>query len=215
MKFKIIDRENWYRKEYFEHYLQQQTTFSMTNDININILLKNIKKKKYKLYPAFIYMVTKTVNSHREFRTYFNSEGKLGYWEEMIPSYTIFDNESLMFSSIWTQNSSSFAEFYDTYQDDVKKYNSLGQLFPKPPVPANNFPISMLPWTSFTGFNLNINNGGDFLLPIITAGKYSKAENGIFLPVSIQLHHAVCDGYHASVFMNNLQKLADESEDWV
>ena len=215
MKFKFIDRENWYRKEYFEHYLQQQTTFSMTNDINISILLKNIKKKKYKLYPAFIYMVTKTVNSHREFRTCFNSEGKLGYWEEMIPSYTIFDNESSMFSSIWTQNSSSFAEFYDMYQDDVKKYNSSRNLFPKLPIPANNFPISMLPWSSFTGFNLNINNGGDFLLPIITAGKYSKKENGIFLPISIQLHHAVCDGYHASVFMNNLQKLADESEDWL
>jgi len=215
MKFKFIDRENWYRREYFEHYLQQQTTFSMTNDINISILLKNIKQKKYKLYPAFIYMVTKTVNSHREFRTCFNSEGKLGYWEEMIPSYTIFDNESSMFSSIWTQNSSSFAEFYDMYQDDVKKYNSLGKLFPKPTIPANNFPISMLPWSSFTGFNLNINNGGDFLLPIITAGKYSKKENGIFLPISIQLHHAVCDGYHASVFINNLQKLADESEDWL
>ncbi len=27
MKFNIIDRENWVRKEYFEHYLQQQTTF--------------------------------------------------------------------------------------------------------------------------------------------------------------------------------------------
>jgi len=215
MKFKFIDRENWYRKEYFEHYLQQQTTFSMTNDINISILLKNIKKKKYKLYPAFIYMVTKTVNSHREFRTCFNSEGKLGYWEEMMPSYTIFDNESLMFFSIWTQNSSSFAEFYDMYQNDVKEYNSLGKLFPKPLIPANNFPISMLPWSSFTGFNLNINNGGDFLLPIITAGKYSKKENRIFLPISIQLHHAVCDGYHASVFMNNLQKLADESEDWL
>ncbi|WP_176585766.1 type A chloramphenicol O-acetyltransferase [Priestia megaterium] len=215
MKFKFIDRENWYRKEYFEHYLQQQTTFSMTNNINISILLKNIKKKKYKLYPAFIYMVTKTVNSHREFRTCFNSEGELGYWEEMIPSYTIFDNESLMFSSIWTQNSSSFAEFYDMYQDDVEKYNSLGNLFPKLPIPVNNFPISMLPWSSFTGFNLNINNGGDFLLPIITAGKYSKKENEIFFPISIQLHHAVCDGYHASVFMNNLQKLADKSEDWL
>ena len=215
MKFKFIDRENWYRREYFEHYLQQQTTFSMTNDINISILLKNIKQKKYKLYPAFIYMVTKTVNSHREFRTCFNSEGELGYWEEMMPSYTIFDNESLMFSSIWTQNSSSFAEFYDMYQDDVKKYNSLGKLFPNPTIPANNFPISMLPWSSFTGFNLNINNGGDFLLPIITAGKYSKKENGIFLPISIQLHHAVCDGYHASVFVNNLQNIADESEDWL
>jgi len=35
------------------------------------------------------------------------------------------------------------------------------------------------------------------------------------LPVSLQIHHAVCDGYHASVFMNDLQRLADESADWL
>lgn len=29
MKFYLIDRENWQRKEYFEHYLQQQTSFRL------------------------------------------------------------------------------------------------------------------------------------------------------------------------------------------
>jgi chloramphenicol O-acetyltransferase type A len=31
----------------------------------------------------------------------------------------------------------------------------------------------------------------------------------------LQIHHAVCDGYHASVFMNDLQRMADESADWI
>ncbi len=37
-------------------------------------------------------------------------------------------------------------------------------------IPPNVFPISSIPWTSFTGFN--INNDADYLLPIITCGKY-------------------------------------------
>jgi chloramphenicol O-acetyltransferase len=53
----------------------------------------------------------------------------------------------------------------------------------------------MIPWSSFTSFNLNINNGGDFLLPIITGGKYSHVKEEIFLPVSLQIHHAVGDVY--------------------
>jgi chloramphenicol O-acetyltransferase type A len=73
----------------------------------------------------------------------------------------------------------------------------------------------MIPWSSFTAFNLNINNGGDFLLPIITGGKYSQIKAEWFLPVSLQIHHAVCDGYHASVFMNDFQRFADESADWL
>ena len=51
MKFNMIDRENWVRKEYFEHYLLQQTTFSITNETNITVLMENLKKKNYKLYP--------------------------------------------------------------------------------------------------------------------------------------------------------------------
>jgi len=215
MKFNIINRDNWYRKEYFEHFLQQQTTFSITNEINITILIKNLKKKNYKLYPAFIFMVTKIVNSHREFRTSFNSEGNLGYWTEICPSYTIFDKRMHTFSGIWAPNLANFSEFYSQYEKDVEKYNGTGSLFPKTPIPDNNIPISMIPWSSFTAFNLNINNSGDFLLPIITGGKYSQVNDELFLPVSLQIHHAVCDGYHASVFMNDLQRLVDESADWV
>jgi chloramphenicol O-acetyltransferase type A len=215
LKFNRINRNTWYRKEYFEHFLKQQTTFSMTEEINITTLMKTLKKKKYKLYPAFIFMVTKVVNSHREFRTDFNSEGDLGYWPEICPCYTIFDKKTHTFSGIWSPNSADFSEFHSQYEKDVKRYNGTGSLFPKIPIPENNIPISMIPWSSFTAFNLNIYNGGDFLLPIITGGKYSEVNDEVFLPVSLQIHHAVCDGYHASVFMNDLQKLADECADWI
>lgn len=215
MKFNIIDRENWYRKEYFEHFLQQQTTFSITTEINITVLMKNLKKKNYKLYPAFIFMITKIANSHREFRTSFNQEGNIGYWSEILPSYTIFDKKTNTFSGIWSPNLNRFSDFHSQYEKDVEKYNGTGSLFPKTPIPDNNIPISMIPWSSFTSFNLNINNGGDFLLPIITGGKYTQVKDELFLPISLQIHHAVCDGYHASVFMNDLQRFADESADWL
>ncbi|MEB2301160.1 chloramphenicol acetyltransferase [Lysinibacillus xylanilyticus] len=38
-----------------------------------------------------------------------------------------------------------------------------------------------------------------------------QKKNAIYLPVSLQMHHAVCDGYHAGLFMNYLQSYADES----
>jgi chloramphenicol O-acetyltransferase type A len=177
--------------------------------------MKNLKKKNYKLYPAFIFMVTKIVNAHREFRINFNSEGNLGYWTEICPLYTIFDKKTHTFSGIWSPNLSIFSEFHSQYEKDAEKYNGTGRLFPKIPIPDNTIPISMIPWSSFTAFNLNINNGGDFLLPIITGGKYSQVNDEFFLPVSLQMHHAVCDGYHAGVFMNDLQRLADESADWI
>ncbi|NQD68388.1 type A chloramphenicol O-acetyltransferase [Bacillus haikouensis] len=215
MKFIKINRDTWYRKEYFEHFLNQQTTFSITNEINITNLMKNLKKKDYKFYPAFIFMVTKIVNSHREFRINFNSEGTLGYWTEMCPCYTIFDKKTHLFSGIWSPCTPDFTEFHTSYEKDVEKFNGTGSLFPKTPIPENSIPISMVPWSSFTSLNLNIRNGGDSLNPIITGGKYSEVNDEIFMPVSLQIHHSVCDGYHASVFMSDLQRMADDSADWI
>jgi len=209
MNFNKIDLDNWKRKEIFNHYLNQQTTFSITTEIDISVLYRNIKQKGYKFYPAFIFLVTNVINSNTAFRTGYNSEGDLGYWDKLDPLYTIFDSVSETFSGIWTTGKNDFKEFNELYLSDVEKYNGSGKLFPKTPIPENTFSISMIPWTSFTGFNLNINNNSNYLLPIITAGKFIKKGNSIYLPLSLQVHHAVCDGYHAGMFMTSIQELAD------
>ncbi|VPQ87686.1 chloramphenicol O-acetyltransferase [Streptococcus pneumoniae] len=215
MNFNKIDLDNWKRKEIFNHYLNQQTTFSITTEIDISVLYRNIKQEGYKFYPAFIFLVTRVINSNTAFRTGYNSDGELGYWDKLEPLYTIFDGVSKTFSGIWTPVKNDFKEFYDLYLSDVEKYNGSGKLFPKTPIPENAFSLSIIPWTSFTGFNLNINNNSNYLLPIITAGKFINKGNSIYLPLSLQVHHSVCDGYHAGLFMNSIQELSDRPNDWL
>jgi chloramphenicol O-acetyltransferase type A len=215
MNFHKIDLDNWKTKEIFNHFLNQQTTFSMTTEIDISTLFRHIKQKGYKFYPTFIFLTATVVNSNAAFRMGYYSDGDLGYWEKADPLYTIFDRESESFSGIWTPITNSFEIFHDRYLADIDQYNGTGKLFPKTPIPENTISISMIPWTSFTGFNLNINNNSNYLLPIITAGKFIKKDDSIFLPLSLQLHHSVCDGYHASIFMNTIQDLADRPDDWI
>ncbi|EIX6392087.1 type A chloramphenicol O-acetyltransferase, partial [Enterococcus faecalis] len=57
MTFNIINLETWDRKEYFNHYFNQQTTFSVTKEFDITLLKSMIKNKGYKLYPALIYII--------------------------------------------------------------------------------------------------------------------------------------------------------------
>lgn len=203
MKFHVIDREDWNREQHFEHYLKLKCTFSMTVNVDITMLLGEVYQKGIKFYPVFIYLISRVVNNHKKFRTCFNDEGVVGYWEEMIPSYTIFHKDDKSFSSIWTDYSSDFRTFYNNYEDDMRCYASVHGLFTKENIPPNVFPISSIPWTSFTGFNLNINNDENFLLPIITCGKYFNDGNKVMLPVSLQVHHSVCDGYDASQFIED------------
>lgn len=46
----------------------------------------------------------------------------------------------------------------------------------------------------------------DYLLPIFTIGKYFEQNGIIRLPIAIQVHHAVCDGFHVGRFIEELQE---------
>ncbi|WP_091017474.1 type A chloramphenicol O-acetyltransferase [Paenibacillus amylolyticus] len=213
--FNPIVLDQWDRKPYFDHYLNQvRCTYSITANLDITLLINALKLKGLKFYPALIHMISTVVNAHREFRTCFDAEGRLGYWDEMSPSYTIFHEDDKSFSTIWTTFHEDFETFHIRYLEDMKNYKDHKQFVAKPNEPPNTFPVSSIPWVNFTGFNLNIYNEGTYLLPIFTMGKYVQQNDQVYLPLSVQLHHAVCDGYHAGVLFNELQSLADRCQDW-
>ena len=204
MAFKIIDRENWSRKEYFEHYFSNvPCTYSMTTKLDITKIIESKKK----LYPAMLYYLTTIVNRHVEFRIAFNKDNELGAYDEMLPCYTIFHKDTETFSNLWTVYCKDYEEFYKMYENDLRQYGNQKGMFGKPDVPDNCFTVSMIPWVSFEGFNLNLQKGYDYLLPIFTMGKYYEENGRILLPLAIQVHHAVCDGFHLCRFINELQEL--------
>lgn len=216
MNFNPIDLENWSRKPYFEHYLNNvRCSYSMTAAIDITRLLAVSKSMGVKLYPVFLHMITTVVNRHREFRTCYAADGQLGYWDSMSPSYTIFHKDDHTFSSIWTEYEEEFQPFYRRYLEDNRLYGEVKQFAAKANEPGNCFSVSSIPWVSFTGFNLNVFNEGTYLLPIFTLGKYDRQGDKVLLPLAGQFHHAVCDGYHAGLLYQEFQLLADTCEEWL
>lgn len=207
MMFQTIDINNWARKEYFEHYFTNvPCTYSMTVKMDITSIIRN----QVKLYPAMLYCLTTVVNQHPEFRTAMKRNGELGIYDEMIPSYTIFHKDTETFSELWTYYHSDFSKFYHAYEQDIQQYGMKQGMTGKPDMPENVFTVSMIPWTTFEGFNLNLQKGYEYLLPIFTMGKYYKDGERIILPLAVQVHHAVCDGFHVCRFVNELQEFIKE-----
>lgn len=141
--------------------------------------------------------------------------GKIGYWETVHPSYTIFNKETETFSGIWTKYQTDFSKFYTACREDIETYQQSKTLFPKKEGPSNLFDVSSIPWVEFSSFNLNIQSGNPHLPPIFTLGKFKRKEEQIMLPVAIQVHHAVCDGYHVGKFVQKLQDFANNVDSWM
>ncbi len=204
MNYKYIDFDNWNRKEYFQYYYKNiPCTYSMTTKLDIS----KIKEYNLKLYPTMLYSITNIVNRYDEFKTSLDSSEKLIIFDKMIPSYTIFNKETETFSNLWTDYDEDYYKFFKNYNKDMDKFKNQYGMNLKKNTPVNTFPISMIPWASFEGFNLNLKEGYNYLLPIFTMGKYFKENDKYLLPLSIQVHHAVCDGFHICRFINELQNL--------
>lgn len=207
--FKKIDVPAWGRKEHFDFYLKDvPCMYSMTLNVDVTLLLKEIKKEAIKLYPTMIYLITLIVNRHEEFRTAIDT-GCVGVFDCLHPSYTVFQQDSETFTNLWTEYSPLFSEFYKRYLLDVKNYSAVKSFTAKPNVPENIFYISSIPWVSFTSFHLHFSKVTDYLLPIFTTGKYFEQNSKIWLPIAIQVHHAVCDGFHVARFVQELQEVID------
>lgn len=204
MEFTLINFENWERKEHYLHFIDE---VRCSYSVSINLDISNLNGKR--LYPTMLWLLTQTVNQMPEFRTSLTDKG-LGYFDEMHPAYTIFNQERKTFSGIWTEYQPDYLSFLCSYENDVGEYSSTTQYEPKPGRPANSFDVSMVPWFSFTAFNINVFGDGKYLLPIFTMGKVFEENEKTMLPLAIQVHHAVCDGYHVGKFIEILQTKINE-----
>jgi chloramphenicol O-acetyltransferase type A len=203
MDFQKIDLNTWPRKPWFEHYYSSlPCTYSMTVKIDIT----GVIEEQQKLYPVMLHALVTVVNRHEEFRTSFNRDGDLGVFSEMHPCYTVFHKQTETFSNIWTPYSEDYDRFLADYADDLRLYGNVEGISAKPNEPENTFPISMIPWESFDGFNLNLQKGYGYLLPIFTLGRYYEEGGRYYIPLAVQVHHAVCDGFHVCRFIEELRE---------
>ena len=191
--------KTWKREDAYNHFMNDvPCTYSMTVNIDITNLLKEVKSKKMKFSPTFLHCIGVIINRHQEFRMAISKNGDLGFYDICHPCYTIFDSETELFSNKCTHFTEDFNQFYEHYTSKTQK------------ITENIFNVSMIPWVSFTGFNLNLQKGYDYLLPIFTIGKYFEQDGKTLIPLAVQVHHSVCDGFHVSRFINELERLAGD-----
>ncbi|MDD6209035.1 MAG: CatA-like O-acetyltransferase [Bacteroidales bacterium] len=208
--FHVIDRKSWERNIHFDYYYNQiKCKYNLNANIDVTELVEFQKGHGLKFFPVMLYVIMKAVNWNKEFRMGFNDEGELGYWNEVVPCYTLFHDESKIFTDIWSEYNNDFEIFYKTVLNDMQTYgNVTGVIKARPDQPKNFCSVSCLPWLSFTGFAQDTYTETSFLFPLIMFGKYFEQGRRILLPFSVFVSHAVADGYHTCKLINDVQEIA-------
>ena len=152
--FHLIDRTKWERDIYFDYYYNRiKCRYTLNANIDITELAAYRKHRGLKFFPTMLYVIMRVVNANKEFRMDFDSNNRLGYWEEVVPSYTVFHDETKTFTDVWSEYDRDFSTFYDTVLRDMETYGGItGVIKARPGQPRNFCPVSCLPWLSYTAF---------------------------------------------------------------
>ena len=109
--FTPIDLETWPRRAVFENFLELDCSYSLTVPLSIAPLLRYVRGRGLRLYPALTWAVTTAVNRHKEFRMAYDREGRLGYYGLVHPEYTVLDPATHNMDSLNTAYTPSFPDF--------------------------------------------------------------------------------------------------------
>ena len=58
-------------------------------------------------------------------------------------------------------------------------------------------------------FDVHVFDQGTFLAPVVTWGRYEEERGRLIMPLTMNIHHAVADGFHLSRFFREVQELMD------
>ena len=196
-----INLETYKRREKFEIFSQKQIPiFSTTVAIDITRFKSIIDEQKLKFFASISYLISEVMNSIPAFKHRI-IDGKLYEYNFINPGYTVLlpDND---FSFCFTPYNSNFSNFYNAVLEDISNV-----LQNKNETNGDNnhmFYITSNHWFSFTSFThpYDPENGS---IPIITLGKYYVENDIIKMPIAIQAHHGLVDGYHFGLFYEQLQ----------
>lgn len=209
---KKFDLENWHRKDVFDVFIKFAFPhFSLSAEVNVTRLVAFAKEHKLSFYRLMLYAVCRAGNGVEAFRLRIRPDNTLVEHEAIgvAPAFGTGGGRYNFCCSPYRESPKEFIRLYDE-QEEVSR--AMGRLNLENDVNDDTIYISSLPWLRVTGPVVNPLPDARDSIPRVVWGKYSGPSGNLSLSVSLQMHHAVADGYDAYLFYSALQELIDSPE---
>ncbi len=205
-----VDIATWPRQEAYRFYGRMDYPhFNVCADMDITLLHSYLENKGLSIFKAVLFGVCKAANSIFEFRLRIRGE-KIVAHDVIHPSYTVLTEDNL-FSFCETDYTDEIQEFFRLTDDAIAKAKRDPFLEDEPGRDDYLF-ISTLPWVRFTSISHPIHMHPTDSIPRITWGKFAQEKDQISMPLSVQVHHGLADGYHVGKFFNLFQEWVDQPD---
>lgn len=208
-----IDLEVWSRSEHFKIFSAfDYPHFNMCANMDLTTFYAAIQQQQISITIGLMYVLSRAANEIPEFR-YRIQSGEVIEYEVVHPSATIMSKANLFgFSTI--EFSRDFPTFATRAAAEIARVKESPDLT-DPELIDNLLFMSAIPWVSFTSFMHPIHLSPIDSIPRFAWGKFFQEGKTLKMPLSVQAHHALMDGFHMGRYYELVQDHFDHPNNYL
>lgn len=200
---------NWGRDALLEKYSTYDFPYiNIGAEVDVTGLYDFAKKNGLSFYCAMIHAVTKIALEIKNFSYRMLDDGTPVMCESLSPSFTYLPKGEEQFYIVelpYEEDMISFCHHAKNQAEAMAKETEHSYMHGKNHVGI--LYISCIPWIRYTHFVRTVDKGGKDNIPRISWGKYVRDDKGrMTMPLSVQVHHGMMDGYHVGMFFEKLEE---------
>lgn len=206
---KIVDLEQWNRKEHFEFFSQMASPyFGFTTEVDCTKAYDKAKENGYSFFAYYYHKSMIAVNTVDELKLRI-IDGQVVQFDIVHAGSTIARPDGT-FGFSFTPFSEDFETFNTALQEEIKGvHNSTGLRLSNERLGKDHVRHTTIPWNSFSAILHPTNFNNDESVPKISFGKFNIRDDRKYMPVSIEAHHGLADGIHIAKYLEEFQRQLD------
>jgi chloramphenicol O-acetyltransferase type A len=205
-----INIDTWDRKIQFDFFKDfDDPFFNLVAQIDVSPLLKYCKKKGLSFFLASLHFSGQAVNAVQGMRLRMKDDKVYDFDTIHIGSTVFRPNKTFSFAHFPFKD--SLQDFCLQSDKIAKKQIETGGM-EDPPGMLNVVYYSVVPWVHFMGLKHPRKKDQNDSVPRIVFGKYIEHNGKWMMPVSVDVHHALADGYHVGQYFIEFQQRIDNLE---
>jgi chloramphenicol O-acetyltransferase type A len=209
-----LDLANWSRRELFDFFIGYTNPyFNICTNVDVTNLITFVRERTgVRISLALHYFALRVANEIEPFR--YRLKGEKVFVYDVINGGTtvLLPNESFAYAYFdYQRDFDKFVSDMGKAVDDVR--TGTGAL--KPTMRDDVIYHTTLPWISFTSFAHARTGGRGESIPRIVFGKFTKENERMMMPFSVEVHHALMDGLHVGRYLTRLEEALAEPEAFV
>ena len=202
-----IDLSKYPRRALLEAFKDRELPcFSVTCNVEIGALRQRLALTGHRFFITMSWILSVAANRIPELRHRL-IDGELYEFERVDPGYTVLlDDHTFSFCD------SVHREDFDVYYADVECRIAAARADPDRSTGDKHHMIFItnVPWLSFTAVTHPF-SAQYASIPILTLGKFFTQGAQVVLPLAVQVHHGLADGWHVGRFYDEVQRLVAET----